>query len=149
MLALRCDEGLTLETSAFQNFQSGNSTFINLFDKTKFLFLSSTEFRFHILCVAKKFYHIIPLLKGLHWLPIREELYFRLAVLVFKCMMRCGLEYLTSKLVRRSAVSIRNTRNSQLLVIPLFCTASGQRTFQYRVSSLWNELPLRSNLVDP
>ena len=30
------DEGLTLDTSAFQIFYSGNSTFINSFDKTKF-----------------------------------------------------------------------------------------------------------------
>ena len=66
--------------------------------------------------------------------------YIRFAVLVFKCMTSCAPEYLTSKLVGRSAVSTRNTRNSQLLNIPLFRTASGQRTFQYRATSLWNEL---------
>ena len=32
------DEGLTLEKSAFQIFHGGNFTFINSFDKTKFLF---------------------------------------------------------------------------------------------------------------
>ena len=31
------DEGLTLERSAFLTFHGGNSTFINSFDKTKFL----------------------------------------------------------------------------------------------------------------
>ena len=98
------------------------------------------NFACRILCGAKKFDHITPLLKGLRWLPIRQQLYFRFAVLVFKCMTRCAPEYLTSKLVRRSAVSTRNTRNSQLLDIPLFRTASGQRTFQYRATSLWNEL---------
>ena len=30
------DEGLTLETSAFQIFHGGNSTFINLLDKSTF-----------------------------------------------------------------------------------------------------------------
>ena len=35
-LVIRSDEGLTLETSGFQIFYGGNSTFINLFDKTKF-----------------------------------------------------------------------------------------------------------------
>ena len=35
---IRSDEGLTLETSAFQIFHGGNFTFINSFDKTKFLF---------------------------------------------------------------------------------------------------------------
>ena len=32
---IRSDEGLTLETSAFQIVHGGNSTFINTFDKTK------------------------------------------------------------------------------------------------------------------
>ena len=36
-MAFRSDEGLTLETSAFQIFHGGNFTFINSFDKTKFL----------------------------------------------------------------------------------------------------------------
>ena len=34
--SIRSDEGLTLETSAFQIAHGGNSTFINTFDKTKF-----------------------------------------------------------------------------------------------------------------
>ena len=37
-LNIRSDEGLTLETSAFQIFHGDNFTFINSFDKTKFLF---------------------------------------------------------------------------------------------------------------
>ena len=36
---VRSDEGLTLETSAFEIFHGGNFTFINSFDKSKFLFL--------------------------------------------------------------------------------------------------------------
>ena len=40
--SIRSDEGLTLETSAFSIFHGGNSTFINAFDKTKFL-LDSEE----------------------------------------------------------------------------------------------------------
>ena len=33
---IRSDEGITLEMSAFQIVEGGNSTFINTFDKTKF-----------------------------------------------------------------------------------------------------------------
>ena len=98
------------------------------------------NFACRILCGAKKFDHLTLLLKGFRWLPIRQQLYFRFADLVFKCRTRCAPEYLTSKLVRRSAVSRRNTRHSQLLDIPLFLTANGQRTFQYRATSLWNKL---------
>ena len=37
------DKRLTLETSTFQIFHRGNSTFINSFHKTKFSFHSSTD----------------------------------------------------------------------------------------------------------
>ena len=37
-------------------------------------------------------------------------------------------------------VTNRTTRNSQQLDIPLFKTASGQRTFYYRTVSIWNSL---------
>ena len=44
---IRSDEALTLETSAFQIFHGGNSTFINSFDETKFscITLSPTRHR--------------------------------------------------------------------------------------------------------
>ena len=39
----RADEGLTLETSAFQIFHGGNLTVINSFAKTKFSFCQKAE----------------------------------------------------------------------------------------------------------
>jgi len=36
--SIRSDEGLTLELSTFLIFHGGNATFINSFDKTKFLY---------------------------------------------------------------------------------------------------------------
>ena len=103
---------------------------------------AAQNFSCRILCGTKKFDHITPLLKDLRQLPIRQQLYFHFAVIVFKCMTRCAPEYLSStcKLVRRSTISTRNTRNSQLLNKPFFRTVSSQRTLQYRVTSLWNEL---------
>ena len=50
------------------------------------------NFACRILSDAKKFDHITPLLKDLRWLPIRQQLYFRFAVLVFKCMTSCAPE---------------------------------------------------------
>ena len=41
--SIRSDERLTIETSVFLNSHGGNSTFINSFDKTKFLFDSLTD----------------------------------------------------------------------------------------------------------
>ena len=41
--AIRSDEGLTLETSTFQIFHGGNSTFTNSFDKHQIFFHSPTD----------------------------------------------------------------------------------------------------------
>ena len=57
-------------------------------------------------------------------------------------------EYLSSKFLKRAEVSGRSTRISQLLNIPLFKTASGQRTFYYRTVNLWNSLDCSLKLCD-
>ena len=79
-------------------------------------------------------------LRDLRWLPVGQQLYLRDAVFAFICMTGCVPDYLTSKLVTRGQVSGRVIRNSQQLNIPLFKTFAGQRSFQYRVVSLWNSL---------
>ena len=43
LIKVRSEKGLTLETLAFQIVHGGNSTFINSFDKSKFVFHSSTD----------------------------------------------------------------------------------------------------------
>ena len=51
--------------------------------------------------------------------------------------------HLTSnKLITRSTVSKResDTRNSQMLNVPLFRTATGQKTIYYRTVYIWNNL---------
>ena len=56
MNSIRSDEGLTLETSAFQIFHGGNFTFINSFDKTKFLLNGIALLKDNIL---NSFYHTL------------------------------------------------------------------------------------------
>ena len=85
--------------------------------------------------------HITPVLKKLKWLPVKNYLYYRDATLAFKCMTGFAPNYLCNKFICRGDVSKRNTRNSQLLNIPLFKTTTGQRSFSYRVVDIWNNLP--------
>ena len=49
-------------------------------------------------------------------------------------------EYLCAKFKKRSSVRNRTTRNNEKFEIPLFRSATGQRTFAYRAVSLWNTL---------
>jgi hypothetical protein len=94
-----------------------------------------------ILSGARKYDHVTPILKDLRWLPVRQQLYYRNAILSFKCMTGSAPAYLSSQFIQRSDVSKRITRNSQMLDIPLFRSATGQRiTFYYRTVKLWSSL---------
>jgi len=55
-------------------------------------------------------------------------------------MLQNPSEYLTSQFITREQVTNGTTRSGQKLNIPLFKTASGQRTFYYRIIGLWNNL---------
>ena len=94
------------------------------------------NFACRIVSGAKKYDHVSPLLKSLSWLPVKNQLYYRQAIMSFKCMTGHAPEYLTSQFITREQVSKRTTRSSQKLNIPLFRTASGQRTFYYRTIKL-------------
>ena len=98
------------------------------------------NFACRIVSGAKTYDHIRPLLKSLSWFPVKDQLYYRQAIMAFKCMTGHAPEYPTSQFFTREQVSERTTRSSQKLNIPLFRTASGQRTFYYRTVKLWNNL---------
>ena len=74
------------------------------------------------------------------WLPVATQLYFRNAIIAFKCLTSRVPEYLSSQFIKRGDISGRTTRNSQMLNIPLFKTASGHRTFCYKIVSIWNSM---------
>jgi len=48
---------------------------------------------------AKKFDHITPVLRELHWLPIRQRITYKLSLLVYKCLHNAAPVYLSSDCV--------------------------------------------------
>ena len=106
------------------------------------------NFAARIVSNTRKFDHVTPVLKDLRWLPVNSQLYYRDAVLAFKCMTGQAPAYLSSPFLRRAEISGRETRNSQLLNVPLFKTTTGQRTFFYRTVSLWNSLETNLKLSE-
>ena len=99
------------------------------------------NFACRIVSGSKKYDHVTPIPKQLNWLPVKQHMYYRDSIMAFKCMNGLVPGYLSDQLIKRSSISTRKTRNSQLLNIPLFKTATGQRSFYYRMVSLWNALP--------
>ena len=98
------------------------------------------NFTARIISGTRKYDHITPVLKELQWIPVKLQLYYLVAIMAFKCMTGTAPSYLSSQFVSRGSVSGRVTRQSTQLNIPLLKTASGHRTFYFRIVKLWNDL---------
>ena len=85
--------------------------------------------------------HITPILRDLHWLPIRARICYKTACLCFNASTPAYLSdllhlYSPSRSLRSSAVT-------GLLKILLWkCKTKGDRAFPYFGPSVWNSLPL-------
>ena len=84
-------------------------------------------FACRIVSGAKKYDHVTPLLKSLSWSLVKDQLYYRQAIMALKCMTGHAPEYLTSQFITREQVSERTTRSSQKLNIPLTTTYTLKR----------------------
>ena len=57
-----------------------------------------------------------------------------------ECMNGCAPDSLFSKYIQRATITKRTTRNSKMLNITLYKSATGQRTFHFRTVKIWNSL---------
>ena len=91
---------------------------------------------------SKKYDHITPVLKDLHWLPIRKRIEFKILLLTFKCMQVCAPLYLRELLVKQASTRTLRSNTKNLLQIPLTnLKRFGDRAFCAYAPRLWNELP--------
>ena len=96
------------------------------------------NFAARIVTGTRKFEHITPYLKDLRWLPVAMQLEVRDTIMTYKSLN--GLT-LRNFFTTRSEIYEGNTRNKDKLHVPLCRTTTGQRSFKYRGTSLWNSLP--------
>ena len=68
---------------------------------------------------SKMYDHITPVLKDLHWLPIRKRIEFKILLLTFKCMQGCAPLYLRELLVKQASTRTLRSNTKNLLQIPL------------------------------
>ena len=54
------------------------------------------NFACRIISRTKKYDLVTPILKDLQWLPVRQQLYYRHAIMAFKCMTVCTPDWLSS-----------------------------------------------------
>ena len=91
---------------------------------------------------VRRFQHIKPILRNLHWLPVNQRITYKIAALTFKTLHHKQPSYLAD-LLHTHAPS-RNLRSSDkhLLTIPHIKPSIGRRSFFFSAPTIWNSLPL-------
>jgi len=98
---------------------------------------------------ARKFDRITPVMQELHWLPVRQSIRFKTAILVFKCLHGLAPEYLSEYCKWTTGRSHLRSANACLLSVPRTRTTYGDMSFAVSGPVAWNSLPvaLRSSYV--
>ena len=83
------------------------------------------------------------LLQSLHWLPVKERIDFKVALLTYKVRHSSTPGYLYNLLSDRIIYSSLTLRSSskQVLCVPRSRTVCGARAFSIAAPSIWNRLP--------
>jgi len=93
---------------------------------------------------ARKFDHVTPLLREIHWLPVEQRTIFKMAVMTYKCVHGTTANYLVDyirpPLSATANLHLRPTSSGRLFV-PRSKTAAGDRSFAVAGPRLWNSLP--------
>ena len=98
---------------------------------------------------SRKYDHITPVLRGLHWLPVRQRVVYRTVMTVYKCLHGLAPPYLSVLCRPVSTVSGRQqlrTAASGTLAVPRTKTAIGGRSFSVIGPNIWNSLPAELRL---
>ena len=89
--------------------------------------------------------HVTPILKSLHWLPVKVRIQFKLLCIVFKCIYLASSPLYLKELIvinSRNYMSLRSDTGVTLKrPLPSKTKSYGDRAFLISAPSLWNALP--------
>ena len=101
-----------------------------------------------IIFLAAKKDHGSPLLHELHWLPVRERVYYKAMFYVYKCLTGLGPDYLASSLTLciPGRQGLRSVTNATRLHVPKVhyrsFKSAADKAFAFAAPKLWNQLPV-------
>lgn len=96
-----------------------------------------------VICFIPKYDHITPSLIKLHWLPVKQRVEFKIALLVFKAVYGLSPVYLTNLLQIQPTRRYKlRSDDKELLFIPRSKSKSGDRAFTIAGPRIWNNIPL-------
>ena len=97
----------------------------------------------------RKFDRVSHVRKRLHWLPIRERIHYKVAVITFNVLNGDGPDYLKELLhPQKSGRTLRSTSRNLLDVPKTRLKTAGDRSFASTAPRIWNELPVKLTSCD-
>ena len=93
---------------------------------------------------APRYCHITPLLRELHWLPVKSRIDYKILISTFKAIYGIAPKYISDLVSLRPNSTYRLRSNDKfLLSSPMFKTLPtlGDRAFVAAAARLWNALP--------
>ena len=96
----------------------------------------------HIVTKTRKYYHIIPILQNLHWLPVRQRIYFKILLIIYKSINDMAPEYLCELVSnRKSSRTLRSSSQIPMQVPVIRLKSYGDCAFSVAAPTLWIMLP--------
>ena len=90
----------------------------------------------------RKYERVTPLLKQLHWLPVRARIEYKLALLCFKSKHAQSPGYINDLVSpHRSLRSLRSSSSDTLAIPKTKLKNFGDRAFSFSGPTAWNNLP--------
>ena len=91
---------------------------------------------------APRFSHSIPILKRLHWLPVKFRIHFKICAITFLTIKENKLAYLADLLFRPKCSQYLHSTNSNRFVVSRIKIRTGSRAFSISGPALWTALPV-------
>ena len=91
-----------------------------------------------------KYEHITPVLKALHWLPVKQRIDYKILTMAYKALHGLAPGYIQDMVSQYIPTRTLRSQDANMLVVPrMRLKTVGQRTFGYAAPVLWNKLPER------
>ena len=94
-----------------------------------------------IVSCAKKHQHITPVLKDLHWLPVKQRIDFKVLTFVHKFFQNISPFYIQEILECHRPNRVLRSSGNNKLVVPRSHSTLGDRAFSIYSPIKWNALP--------
>ena len=95
-----------------------------------------------LISYTKRHHHISPVLRNLHWLPIRERIMFKILLITYKAIHGSAPAYISDLISISKNARLRSSSMLLLKHGPRVNTISyGDRAFAVAAPKLWNNIP--------